>query len=365
MVMNILWYDNTNLAKPGSGQQTKTITLLNILSRFVHIILLCPCKPTEFSLHNVDIVPISDVKGFESFFSYDLAKKFLSLIRKNRPDLIVFSHIYGAPTILMLKSNIPAVYDSHAVELELAMGGSLRSIVVVKILEEFSLRLSDKIITLSESDKSSFKLYYNVNDHKLVVIPPPRLNMQCSNEEILAGKQYLAREYGEDLLEKNVLVFHGSLRYGPNSEAVVHILRDIAPALSNKAVFLIVGPDPPYLGRVNNVIFTGFVKDLRRVLCAADAAVVPLKRVTGVNMKVLEYISYGLPIFASQALLRWLNLKEVEGSVIISSIEEMPLNIKKALASGLIRTRWRREISYNEVTYSYLNVFKEVVSNRS
>ncbi|MEZ0337852.1 MAG: glycosyltransferase family 4 protein [Aquificaceae bacterium] len=118
-----------------------------------------------------------------------MAKKFLSTIRKSRPDLIVFSHIYGAPTILISKSDVPAVYDFHAVELELTMGGSLRSIVVIKILEASSLRLSDKIITLSESDKSFFKLYYNLGDNKLVVIPPPRLNMQCSGEEILAGKQ--------------------------------------------------------------------------------------------------------------------------------------------------------------------------------
>ncbi|MEM1637584.1 MAG: hypothetical protein QW247_07695 [Pyrobaculum sp.] len=66
--MNVLWYDNTDLAISGSGQQAKTTSLLRILSRFIHIILLHPCRSREnLDLSSIDIIDICDIKGVGAF----------------------------------------------------------------------------------------------------------------------------------------------------------------------------------------------------------------------------------------------------------------------------------------------------------
>jgi len=360
----VLWYDNTDLSKEGSGQQAKTAPLIKYLAKHLNIVLLCPCENKDFISfdNNIEVIRIPNINQYNSWFSIDLASKIFSAIRNFRPDLIMFSHIYGAPTILLLSSlkKIPTIYDSHGLEFELIADNSLRSILMIKSLESYVLKLTNKIIALSEQDKRMFKFYYKVSDDKIRVIDPPKQNNTCRESERKTGRVSLAKRWGMDLLNKPIFIFHGSLSYPPNKEAVKFILEFIAPQVS-EAVFLIVGKDAPYIGRLGNIIFTGFVKNLREVLCAADFAIVPLRRVTGVSMKVIDYISCGLPIIVTPTILRYLNPNEVEGTLIISSISDMPLKAREILKVPAKRTKWKFERTYDDIVHDYLKVIKEVI----
>jgi len=363
MTLQILWFDETDLSTLGAGQITKTLTLLNGLSEYVDITLLCRCSSPQILQKNLRKVKVISLKpGIRNpllrLFPHDVTVYAMHYIRKSF-DLVIFSHIYESlPLLLSFKlRGLPIIYDCHGVELML-LEKSLTSKLTIVSMESLSVKLSDTVIVLSDADKEDLKRLYSINDDDVVVIPPWRINNPCSEVEREEAKERLAKAFGNDIVNKTIVTFHGSLKYGPNRDAWNHIVNYIAPEV-RQAIFVVVGKDPPFKGRKANIIFTGPVTNLREVLCCSDVAIVPLTRVTGVNFKVLDYVSLGIPLIVSPAVLRWLNLDDVEGTVIVSKVKDVPWHLKELVGKGLERTRWKKERSVEDVIQDYLKVLIE------
>jgi hypothetical protein len=287
-------------------------------------------------------------------FKYLLSRKYSSF------DVVLLEHYNFAfliPILRLLRRFTPIIYDAHAVEYELVT--SVLSKIVVPIHELMAVRHSDIIIVLSKADALQLNHLYKVPLNKITVIPLPMINKlpkSLSNTMVQElkrkHKEKLAQLYGNDILYKPVIVFHGSLKYTPNKEAVDFIINALAPKFSD-SIFIIVGPDPPYIGRRGNVIFTGFVKNISEILLACDVAIIPVKRVTGVNMKVYDYIAHGLPIIASRLLLRWFDRGSAEGTIIFTSLDSFEQMLRQVLKKGYINTRWRVERTLKDYAQDY------------
>ncbi|HMK45963.1 MAG TPA: glycosyltransferase family 4 protein [Methanocella sp.] len=96
------------------------------------------------------------------------------------------------------------------------------------------------------------------------------------------------------------VLFMGLLSYAPNADAVYSICHDIAPKFDNKVKFVIVGRDPPAVDKQpDNVIFSGYVEDIKRYVMEADICIAPLKFGSGTRFKILEYMAMGKPVIAT------------------------------------------------------------------
>lgn len=112
----------------------------------------------------------------------------------------------------------------------------------------------------------------------------------------------------EDLPEPR-LIFTGQMDYPPNIDAVVRAANDIMPLIRAKfpaASFHVVGRSPvgqvEALDGLNGARVWGGVSDIRPWLKASDIALVPLTIGRGVQNKVLEAMSMGLPtVLSAQA----------------------------------------------------------------
>lgn len=105
--------------------------------------------------------------------------------------------------------------------------------------------------------------------------------------------------------EKGVrdLVFVGSMTWEPNRDAVLWFVNEIFPLLRKSRVktrLLIAGSgmtgEVARLDNGSDIIVKGFVPDIAEFLLEADVFVAPLRLGSGVNVKVLEAMSYGLPV---------------------------------------------------------------------
>ncbi len=99
------------------------------------------------------------------------------------------------------------------------------------------------------------------------------------------------------------VVFSGNLGYFPNSDAAMHLIRDVMPLVWRKEPGLAVvlaGANPPRsLWRVASgrpVQITGFVPDMGSVIAAAAVTAIPLRAGSGLQNKVLEAMASGVPI---------------------------------------------------------------------
>jgi sugar transferase (PEP-CTERM/EpsH1 system associated) len=103
----------------------------------------------------------------------------------------------------------------------------------------------------------------------------------------------------------STVVFTGVMDYDPNVEAVTWLVREVWPAVRAArpdARFVIVGASPNAAVRAlasADVTVTGSVPDTRPYLWSAAVAVAPLHRARGVQNKVLEAVSAGVPVVAT------------------------------------------------------------------
>ncbi len=114
--------------------------------------------------------------------------------------------------------------------------------------------------------------------------------------------------------EDRLIVFAGS-RYAPNLEALVE-LRAFARSheamlQSLKIKFLILGSMGP-ASKSENLIATGFVPSVLPYFQAADFALNPIKRGSGSNVKLFEYLAARLPVLSTEFGVRGTELVQGE-----------------------------------------------------
>jgi glycosyltransferase involved in cell wall biosynthesis len=109
----------------------------------------------------------------------------------------------------------------------------------------------------------------------------------------------------------NQLIFNGSLSFDLNYEAARFFLNEIFPLVRQQEPgleLLITGKcdnlDPLKLvlgqpGRLEGVKFTGYVEDIRPLITASRACIVPLLRGGGTRLKILEAFALGTPVVAT------------------------------------------------------------------
>lgn len=115
-----------------------------------------------------------------------------------------------------------------------------------------------------------------------------------------------------DNQRKHTLVFCGNLSYAPNIDAVRHLVHEIMPLVWKKnptATLLIAGANPKASVRAlacDRVSIQASLPDIRTAYSSAEIFVAPMRIGSGLQNKLLEAMSMGLPCvtttLAAQAL---------------------------------------------------------------
>jgi sugar transferase (PEP-CTERM/EpsH1 system associated) len=110
--------------------------------------------------------------------------------------------------------------------------------------------------------------------------------------------------------ERSRLLFTGNMSVPHNIDAARFLVKAILPRVveeipNARVVIAGAAPGPPVRDLVgDHVEVTGRVKDLRDVLRRSDVFVAPMRYVAGVQNKVLEAMSFGLPVVTSELVNR-------------------------------------------------------------
>jgi sugar transferase (PEP-CTERM/EpsH1 system associated) len=102
------------------------------------------------------------------------------------------------------------------------------------------------------------------------------------------------------------MIFMGDMSYFPNQDAVTFFSRRVLPLVRQEiadARFLIAGRNPNAavlkLQQIQGVEVTGYVPDVRTQLARAQVSVAPFSITAGIPNKILEAMSFGLPVVAT------------------------------------------------------------------
>lgn len=211
----------------------------------------------------------------------------------------------------------------------------------VKKMEYQALSLADAIITVSENDKRLLRKIFNIKNN-IFVIPNG-----VDTSKFLPADSNEKQKYKKKINlppDKYIILFIGS-DYLPNIIAVENIIK-IAKILKNRRkdlVFVIVGRVGEHFKHVklNNVIFTGVVKDILPYYKAADIAICPLLSGSGTSLKMLEYLASGLPTITTKVGARGLDVINNKHAI-ICNIEDFPEMIEYLIDNPDIREKIRK-----------------------
>ena len=289
-IINILKKKHTvDIVTLGNGGENNKKNLIffnkpNFFLKVFYIFLsLCKIQPLQFGL-----------------FQSKKMKEYIQKVADNY-DLLFFYHIRSSQYLPKEYKGIKVIemgdLYSHNYFQTFCNLGVLNPLKYIYYIESFLIKKMennifksfDRIILFSKNEikkinKIFKKKIYNVN-----------LSVDSTHNEFSFSKK------------NNHILFIGNLSYLPNLLAVKDFIKNILPFLRKKIPniqFYVVGNiskiNKFFLSYHKNVIFVGQQNNIKNYIKRSFCGLANLKIATGIQGKVLTYMSYGLPVVCSK-----------------------------------------------------------------
>jgi glycosyltransferase involved in cell wall biosynthesis len=223
-------------------------------------------------------------------------------LRQDPPDILYLDHL-DSLVYKPAAPDCPSVIDLHNVYSMLARRASCeyaswwrrlylrREANLLERMERQAARETTAVLSVSEEEERYFKAQ---GAHAVCVVPN---GVDCAAYEQLPT----GRDGGPP-----VILYLGSMSWGPNVAAVQFLAREVLPRLRARlpdACLRIVGRDPApevlSLKDLPGVQVTGSVPDVVPHLREAHVLAVPLESGGGTRLKILEAFAAGLPVVST------------------------------------------------------------------
>lgn len=318
----------------------------------------------------------------QSHYSWSplLARRLARLVQTREFDVVHVEHLRGAQYALLLQEILgqngrpapPVVWDSVDCISRLLRSAARESHTArARLVARLELRRTERfegwlasriarVIVTSEDDKESLL--------RLGQESQPARNGgidESVSERIAVISNGVDLEYFSRSREKPEpyrLVVSGKMSYHANVTAVVRFVRHVMPriwAQLPQTRLWIVGKDPPgpiqklgvpwyeRNGRVRKesgdprIEITGTVPDIRPYLQKSTVAVAPIQYGVGVQNKVLEAFSSGVPVVATPLAVRALDIRSGREALIAESDDELASSV----VALLMKDEFRRDVA--------------------
>lgn len=208
-----------------------------------------------------------------------------------------------------------------------------------------------KIILLLEH--SLLKRYehqiLNTYNQTFIISENDKNYLKDNTIEVNPNGTYITPKYLETYPRYNkekIIVFHGNMQYYPNIEAAYTFATEVWPEIHDEHPdhqFYITGKDPVkkirQLHGRRNIVVTGFVEDICEILCKSLIGVYPMKSGTGMQNKVIEALSCGLPVIASPLALQGITNINEDEVITYTTNHELKLYLKGLMKHKELRSR--------------------------
>jgi glycosyltransferase involved in cell wall biosynthesis len=146
--------------------------------------------------------------------------------------------------------------------------------------------------------------------------------------------------------EPDTLIYSGALTYHPNFDAVDFFLREVFPLIQAERpqvkLFITGKLDGVPIERLpvnKNVIFTGYLDDIRPRVAQSWINIVPLREGGGTRLKILEALALGTPVVATAKGVEGLDLAAGHDLLVADEPAEFATTILQLLQDLPLRER--------------------------
>ena len=300
-----------------SGGQKFIAQFFKYLGREVDLTVISVAE-NDFSLAtNYQTIPVLK-KSFSRYFDPGLPSKIISLIKKEKFDLIVWEHPYYAWAAYRIKkqTGITTILHSHNIEYQRFKTLDKWWWRVLKLYEKWFFRFADYIFFITPNDKRFAIEHWAIPAEKCIDVPfGIEIDEYPKDRKIC---QQAIREKYKINEDETILLFNGVLDYKPNLDALIVILEKINPFLLSQQTFkykiLISGKRlPAGLNELKeyknkNIIYAGFVDDIETYSKGVDLFLNPVQSGGGIKTKMVEAIGFGTTVIATKTGAMGINI---------------------------------------------------------
>jgi len=265
--------------------------------------------------------------------------EYASLLKEREFDFALIDFWYQAeyylPIIRMYSPNTRIIIDTEDVHF-------------VRELREAEIKKDSRLETLALEKKEREIAIYRQADRVWVVTEEDRQALMKENMDLPIDIRPVMHELPSvrnDYSSREGLLFVGNFNHRPNLDAVEFFVREVFPKVTGsipEARLYIVGNDPgekaaEYASK--NVVVAGYVQDLSSYYEKCRVAVAPLRYGAGLKGKIVESLSYGVPIVTTSIGAEGTGLENGKEIFVADDPGEMA---QKIVDAYLNRTTWER-----------------------
>lgn len=173
----------------------------------------------------------------------------------------------------------------------------------------------DKVLALSEEDKSQMIKISKANQERFSVIP------------ILVENNFVKDISKVNLQNKIKVMFLGTLTWYPNIQGIKWFLENVFDKIKDNIELYIVGKDPDIdlinmCKKYDNITITGYVEDVNQYFEICDIMIVPIFIGSGLRVKILEALAKGIPVISTQIGCEGIDVIDYENILIANTTDE-------------------------------------------
>lgn len=269
--------------------------------------------------------------------------------RSREVDVVHIEHLRAARLVRAVQG-IPTVYDSVdsislLFEQTLRLTPGLRSRLLAALdlarTRRYEARLLtryNRVVVTSSRDKEALEALARR------YLPPSARPAPITVVTNGVDLEYFRPQEGPR--DGKTVVFTGKMSYHANVAGALYFAREVLPCIwvrDPEVRFWVVGKDPPKavqrLAQDERITVTGAVPDLRPYLARAAVAVCPIPYAVGIQNKVLEAMTMGVPVVSSRAAAEGLDARLGEDLLVAETADEFAAHVLRVLADPALATR--------------------------
>ena len=271
--------------------------LIKNSNKEVNFFVACPDNLPYFDRYEKLIGNSNIIKIPYRKFSVIVLFKLLRFIKKKRID-IIHSHGKGGGVysrLLRILVNVKIIHTFHGLHIQHYKSFTRK---IYLLIEKFFSLLTDKTISVSESEMKEIVKYNIVNINKLVLIN--------NGVVLLRSNPYLSKPKNENFIVININRFN----YQKNPMLLLKIVNEIKEKRNIKMKFIVLGEGEWFLNVKEEIVkrnlseyieLVGNIFDTKKYFLVADCFV-STSRWEGMSLSVLEAMSFGIPVVATDVV---------------------------------------------------------------
>ncbi len=244
-----------------------------------------------------------------------LRKEFRRMFLRKKYDFVVITYAYWASLVEGLASSTVKIMNMQDF---LTLQSYLR-----RGRGEFTLgrMFEDEVKAVS-----MFDYVLSISDEESMIFSP-----FCPDTEFIRAPVSFPCRFGNADRDYDYDVFFIGSDNPYNHEGVLWFMNNVYPLLPRTIKIAIAGKVSSFVEKKDNITLIPYVDDLDKLHRRSRLHICPLKGGTGLKIKIVEALSYGIPIVTTSWGLTGILQKYDNGCVVVDGEEEFAEAIKKLL----------------------------------